>query len=124
MALSVLAAHAAFALPSTPWQQAEMFAVCSGRLSALSVHEQANRKAGHAETEAHRQTFEALLEATMPAAIEHGVPENQAGVWRSNGWVEIAGLLADANYSMDAKRADRAEAELKQRIATCRDMVL
>lgn len=124
IALSVFAAHAAFALPSTPWQQAEMFAVCSGRLSALAAHEQAMRAPGHAETEQVRITFDMLLEATMPAAIEHGVPEKQARVWRSNGWVEVAALLADASYSLDATRAERAVVNLRRRISDCRAMVL
>ena len=124
MVMSVFAATAAFALPATPWKQAEVFAICSGRLSALAAKQNANRQPEHKATHAQMQNFDLLLEATLPVAIEHGVPPRQIGVWKSRGWVEIASLLADASYALDEGVVRRAEFALHQRIEFCRQLIL
>lgn len=124
VALSVFAATAAFALPSTSWQQAEVFAVCSGRLSALAAQQNADGVPNHMETLAHMSNFDMLLEAVLPAAMQDGVPEQQVKIWRAQGWTEIARLLSDARYGYDMMMIDAANAGLRERITYCRSLIL
>lgn len=120
----ILTASATLALPGTPWKRAEVFATCSGRLAALAVRQQAARDPGWTETLEQRDMFDMLLEATLPAALENGVPGDEHLRWRSAGWSETAVLLADMEYSFDSRRAARAEAALDHRIADCRSLLL
>lgn len=101
-----------------------MFATCSGRLSAL-----ATRQRAHAQNEALATTeqsalFETLLEAVLPDALHDGVPVSQPAQWRSQGWTEVAALLAEMDYSFDARMAARAQQAVQQRINSCRAVLL
>lgn len=120
----ILTASATLALPGTPWKRAEVFATCSGRLAALAVRQQAMDDPAWAETLEQRDMFDMMLDATLPAALENGVPGNEPLRWRSAGWSETAVLLADMEYSFDSARAARAEAALGHRIADCRALLL
>lgn len=123
-ALLWLAATAVTAFPTTPWKRAELFAICTGRLSALEASQKAERSPEAETTQRLRSDFEVMLEATMPEAEKHGVPPVQARLWQVNGWTEVAALLADAHYSFDVGRADRAARALDARITDCRALVL
>lgn len=101
-------------------EPAEIFAVCSGRMAALATRQRAFGQPEAAEQERLRQAFDHLLEATRAAELT----DVQAESWRMAGWREVATLLADSDYSTDARRAQQARATLAGRIATCRDMVL
>lgn len=101
-------------------EPAEIFAVCSGRMAALATRQRAFGQPEAAEQERLRQTFDQLLEATRAAELT----DVQAESWRMTGWREVATLLADSDYSTDARRAQQARATLAGRIATCRNMVL
>lgn len=124
VALSVLTATAATALPGTAFEQAEVFATCSGRLSALATNQKALNNPASPKTQQVRDDFDLMLDATLPIAIEQGVPPSQPTQWRSSGWSEIAALLADAQYSSDVARAQRAEAAIEQRIEACHALLL
>ncbi|MDF0600110.1 hypothetical protein P1J78_05145 [Psychromarinibacter sp. C21-152] len=111
-------------LPFYAHERAQTFAVCSGRLSALAVRQSAMEDPEATATRRLMQDFDMLLEATLPAAYDEGVPERQPRVWRARGWTEIAGLLRETHDSPDAGRAERAAAQLTQRIRQCRDLIL
>ncbi len=102
----------------------EIFAICSGRMEAMATRERAHARPEAAEIERLRSTFETLLEATLPDAIADGVGAGQAALWRNGGWREIAGLLADVDYSLDQRRADMAQNMLRRHIANCRALLL
>lgn len=124
LALAVPAAFAAPQTPGTPWKRAEVFAVCSGRLAAMATRQHADRDPAWSETRAQREMFDLLLEATLPVAMEHGVPRDEPVRWRSAGWGEMAVLLSDMIHAGDAGRTARAETALKQRIADCTGLLL
>lgn len=111
------------ALPARAHERAEVFATCSGRLAALAARQRGlDRDA--ADSTQMAQAFDMLVAAIMPDAIDDGVPPGHDRIWRGRGWAEVAGLLADADYSFDATRAERALHAAQARIDACRDMVL
>lgn len=108
----------------TPWQRAQVFATCSGRLAAVGTRQHADRNPAWSETLEQREMFERMLEATLPAAIEHGVPDNEPVRWRSAGWVEMAVLLLDMFRNEDPGRAAQARHALEGRVADCTGLLL
>lgn len=120
----VFSASTLAALPLRSFERAEMFATCSGRLSALATRQRAHADNEAATTAELSALFETLLEAVLPDALHEGVPANQPAQWRSQGWTEVAALLADMDYSFDAGLAARAQQAVQQRIATCRAVLL
>jgi hypothetical protein len=115
---------AAVALPHKLEDRAELFATCSGRLAAVAARMRGYENGDASESDMMRDTFNALLDAVLPMMVSEGVPESQAAKWRNRGWAEIAHLFADADYSFDAQRAERARHTLTRRIAVCRDVLL
>jgi len=111
-------------MPGTPWKRAEVFATCSGRLAALAARQQAERDPASTDTMRQREMFELMLEATLPEAVTYGVPQDEPLRWRSAGWVETAGLLADITYAGDEIRTSRAAAALDARISDCTGLLL
>ncbi len=112
------------ALPSKPTDRAELFAVCSGRLEALAARQKARLGSKANSAEILRVQFDQMLEAVLPWALSEGVEEHQPKRWRVRGWVEVAYLLADMDYSFDARIAAGAELQLEHRISECRAVLL
>ncbi|MBL3594922.1 hypothetical protein JMM63_04945 [Rhodovulum sulfidophilum] len=123
-ALILATAPAHPAPPGTPWKRAEVFATCSGRLAAVSARQQAEHDPDWPRTVSQRDMFNLMLEATLPEAIRFGVPRREPVLWRSAGWSEMAGLLADIAYSGDRGRAERARAALARRLSDCTGLLL
>ena len=96
----------------------------AGRLAALETRQRATQSPDVGKTEALCADFDLLLEATLPDAVDYGMPPAQATQWRSLGWGEIATLLADADYSFDAGRAARARQMIDRRILDCNSLIL
>lgn len=117
--LLVLVFSAANASPPPPGDRAESFAICSGRLWALSVRQRAIGDPAHRTTGAMRADFDMLLDAVLPGAEG----DRQAYRWRVDGWVQIAHLLARHQYAKTARRRDMAAARMDARIETCRRMI-
>ncbi|MCA0869739.1 hypothetical protein LCL97_02780 [Seohaeicola saemankumensis] len=111
----------AAALPARSFERAEVFATCSGRLAALATRQRALRDAGAHDSQRLASLFDMLLDATMPDAIAQGVPVGQGTLWRSRGWGEMAGLLADLDRGAGGHDARRA---VQSHIDDCRDLVL
>lgn len=120
----MLMASATLALPGTPWKRAEVFATCSGRLAALAAHQQAMDQPEWMRMAETRETFDLMLDATLPEALAYGVPDGESTRWRAGGWSEVAVLLADAIYSSDTTRAERAQTALRARIGDCTALIL
>lgn len=115
---------AAFAFPSTPWKQAEVFATCTGRFNALAARQNAIGHPELEETLSTRNSFRQLLDAVLPEALSHGVAQQDSIRWQSIGWSDIAYQLADELYSSDPHRAARARETAQRRIAECQAMLL
>lgn len=115
---------AASALPAFSYQRAELFAVCSGRLAALASHQRSIRSTSAADNTRLQQDFDLMLDAVMPDAVDQGVPWGQAQRWRSEGWSEMAGYLADVHYSFDTTVSVQARAAADARVRECRNLVL
>lgn len=118
--LLALACPAARAAPPPAGERAEAFAVCAGRLSALSVRQAAVGDPASALTGQMRDDFDMLLGAVLP---EPGA-DRQAQRWKLDGWLQIAHLLARSQYDATAQRRDLAAARIADRIETCRRMIL
>ena len=117
--LIVLMGTAASASPPPPGDRAEAFAVCAGRLWALSVRQKAVGDPEHEVTGLMRDDFDMLRDAVLPGAKS----DARATHWRVDGWVQIAHLLARHQYADTSRRRDLAAARMEQRIATCRRMI-
>lgn len=111
---------AALASPPPPGERAEAFAICAGRLSALSVRQAATGDPASEATSRMRDDFDMLLGAVLPDAPR----DRQAQRWRVDGWVQIAHLLARHQYGATPRRRDLAAARMVARIDTCRRMIL
>jgi hypothetical protein len=112
------------ALPTGTSDRAELFAICSGRLEAL-----ATRQRGHMDEQAAsvadlQREFDLLLDAILPWALSEGVEAHEPRRWRVRGWVEVAYLLADMDYSFDERTAAGAKRQLAHRISECREVLL
>ncbi len=114
----------ASALPATSSARAELFAICSGRLEALATRQRALESKDLDSTIAMQEQFDLLLETVLPSALMEGVDTQEPKRWRVRGWVEIAYLLADVDYSFDARITQVANRQLGHRIAECRKVVL
>ena len=122
--VATLLSAPAYALPNQPIEMVEVFATCSGRLSAMATRQRSHAEPDATENEKLRDTFELLLETTLPDALAAGVPQDQARRWRFGGWSEVATLLADVDYSLDQRRADMAQQLLRRHLASCRALLL
>lgn len=95
-----------------------------GRLSALAAHQVGFGEGNASATRDLVDTFSMMLEATLPAAYEDGVPEGEPDRWRNQGWSEMAALLAQAHFSFDTLSADAAADALNSRVEACTSAVL
>ena len=118
-ALVSLCASAAFALPASPSQQAEAFAICAGRYAA-----QATQSTQHTKARADKYVFEDLLAAVLPAAEAYGMPKSHVSNAKFQAWRDHAFLHNDANYAVDPGRKARAAARLARDMAECDALVL
>lgn len=118
---STLSAH-----PSslTPVEQAEAFATCAGRFSAVATRQNAEHDPGHQVSRRMEHDFMALLEATLPFASEAGIDTRTARHWRVAGWKEMAHLMKMRSTAQDADRADKAARDMDRRLRTCRRLIL
>ena len=121
---AIFSGQMAVALPHSPSERAKLFATCAGHLGALAVQQRTAAPVKAPETEAMRQTFEMLLDAVMPDAVAHGMPESTAYNWRFNAWLDNADILNEVAFSFDETRAQRAQQLVDARLATCRDLLL
>lgn len=122
--LFAASAAAAPALPPTAFQRAEVFATCAGRLSALATFQRATQTGSHSATETLRDNFDMLLEATLPAAMDQGVPVGEETKWQARGWAEVAGLLSAQQDRGNPTRVDHANDGLNRVIEDCRALIL
>ncbi|WP_299874535.1 hypothetical protein [uncultured Sulfitobacter sp.] len=113
------AASSASALPSSPSQQAEAFAICAGRYAA-----QASQSTEFTQPRANRAIFEDLLDAVLPAAEAYGMPKTHAANAKFQAWRDHAYLHNDANFATDPGRQARAAARLARDISECDALVL
>lgn len=118
--LLVMLAPAASASPPPPGDRAEAFAICAGRLGALSVRQAAIGDPASEATGRLRDDFDLLLAAVLPDAGS----DPQARLWKTDGWNQIARLLARHQYGATPRRRDMAATHMAARIDTCRRMIL
>lgn len=122
--LLIVSTLTAQANPLTPKEQAQAFATCAGRLSALATRQSGRHDPASETSYQLVRNFEFLLEAAMPHASEAGIGPDDARYWRAAGWTEIAYLLQQQSSGREAALAARALADIDRRISTCRQLVL
>lgn len=115
--VALCAGAPAATLPARIGDAAEAFATCAGRMGAMATRARAFGRIEAAEFDRMRRAFNELLEAL---AVEDGA----ARYWRNAGWAEMAQLLSEVDFGIDARRAARSGDTLARRIHTCRRMVL
>ncbi|QFT80521.1 hypothetical protein FIU89_07850 [Roseovarius sp. THAF27] len=105
-------------------EQAEAFATCAGRYSAMATRQSATHNPDSDATRALQSSFESLLEAMLPHAAEAGIDPRRARSWQASGWSEMAQLMRLQQRSADATHADRASRDMHRRLSTCRQLIL
>lgn len=104
--------------PISPAERAQVFATCAGRLSALIDHERTVVGTASKHIEAQQSTFQALLNAVMPDALDYGLPESKAMDWLLHAKLAQSRLLMRADFYGDAfakqKARDAADAFLQE----------
>lgn len=119
LALATLfAATNVAALPHSPSQRAEAFATCAGRYAAQDTY-----WAQQKDSSVERATFDALLDAILPAAVDFGMPESHAANAKFQAWKTHAYLRNDANFAVDALRRNKAAARLARDLADCAALI-
>jgi hypothetical protein len=118
-ALCCFSAIAVNALPETLSERAEAFATCSGRLSALAVHGRSHDRFRGDAIDRLAQEFDLLLDSLPPAAAG-----DARRSLHGTGWGEVAWLLNEVFYSLDAARAERASRHLRRKIVNCTTMLI
>ncbi|QFT60344.1 hypothetical protein FIU94_16060 [Sulfitobacter sp. THAF37] len=109
---------AAVALPVSPSERATLFAICAGRLSAVETY-WGRQPAGARDS----ATFDTLMEAALPAAIEDGMPLSVAQNAKFHAWRSHAFLRNDAEFSPDQGRRARAHDRLARELRECSDLI-
>jgi hypothetical protein len=111
-------------IPVSPTQQAQVFAVCAGRLSALTEHQWLTDGPASEKTARLRDAFADLLEAVEPEARAAGMPGTSTIAWRVGAKAAERALLDDALFATDPGRRKRAGAAAEANIAACRGLIL
>lgn len=119
-----IAATSVQALPARAFERAEFFANCAGRMTALAVHQDGFGETGAPAMQELAETFEVLLDATLPAAYAEGVPATDPDRWRNRGWTEMAALLTQVHLSFDTISSDAAAEALNARVTSCTSALL
>jgi len=107
-------------------ERVEIFATCAGRLDALRTRQAARHDTRVQQTTDLRDEFDMLTEAILPYGDDEAAQKAalQAKRWRHRGWSEISTYLGDIDYSLNLKRARRAEVGLEAKIAVCTRLLL
>lgn len=108
----------------SPVEQAQAFATCAGRFSAMATRQSATHNPESQATRQIQNSFESLLEATLPYAQEGGIDPRRARSWQASGWSEMAHLMRMEQRSRETGRADRATRDMHRRLTTCRQLIL
>ncbi len=106
------------ALPTSPSERATLFAACAGRFAAQETF-----WGRQPDEDRDSDTFDALTEAVMPAAIDYGMPPAVARNAKFHAWRDHAYLRNDAEFSPDQGRRSRARDRLAQELTECSDLI-
>lgn len=115
----ISAALSASAQYLSPSQQALAFATCAGRFLA-----EESRWGKPMPADSATQMFDSLLDATLPDAVDYGMPPQVAIRTRVQAWRVHAYLRNDARTAEDAVRSARAAAQLERDLESCKALVL
>lgn len=118
-----LTAGPARALPASVLERTELFAICEGRFRAMAVWQRGIRAPAQ-HSEARRDAFGSLLEATLPLAMDTGMDRKAPKRWQATGWTEVAYLLTDSHHRDDGRQARRAARQLDTRLKACEAALL
>lgn len=121
VSLSIGFASQSAALPRSAQERVQVFAECTGRMSALMEHQWLTDGPASEETARERAMFADLLEAVLPGS---GVPGRAVWRWRIEAKAAQAALLQRALFAGDARIAGQAGRLAQGYVAHCREMVL
>lgn len=113
----------ASSFPSSPSERVQVFATCAGRYSALAEHQRFFDGAASERAQETQRVFEELLEATLPAAIDWGMPGRQALTWRVSAKVATSQLLHSSTFSPDDRHKAIAQEAAQGHLKECEGLV-
>lgn len=121
---SLALAGAAFALPASPIERVKVFATCAGRLSALEQYQWMFDGPASERTARRIAAFDDILAALLPYAADTGLPDRQALIWRVAAKTTQAGLMQDARFATDPRRAGLAAKAAEAALTACDGLLL
>jgi len=116
-------AAAAQGLPWSPSERVQVFATCAGRYAALAEHQRFFDGAASERAMQMQEIFEDLIEATMPEAVDWGMPGRQALDWHIAAKMATASLLNSANFGTNERRREIDGAAADTYLQECRGLV-
>ncbi|WP_147124478.1 hypothetical protein [Shimia ponticola] len=111
-------------VPWSPSERVQLFATCAGRYSALAEHQRFFDGSASERAEAMQEIFEELIDATLPAAMDWGMPGRQALDWRITAKMATASLLNSANFGTNTRRREIDGAAAEAYLDECQRLVL
>lgn len=110
--------------PQSPAERVQVFATCTGRLSALVDHERTVRGTAVEFFEKQRGAFQSLLNAVVPDALEYGLPKSQVMNWLLHAKLAQSQLLMRADFYGDAMIQEKARAAADAFLHECDQFLL
>ena len=121
--LCAASAAGADVLPRSPSERIQVFATCWGRYAALADHERVTDGSASDQSVMLQHAFKDLVEATLPAAVDWGMPKRQAHSWQFEARQSTARLLQSGTTS-DAVRRDIDSSAARAYLAECQGLIL
>ncbi len=118
---ALLAANIAVALPQSADERIRVFAACTGRLSATMEHQWLVSDPSADETQALRQYFVTLLDASLETGT---IQPRHALHLRIEAKMAHARLLQQSTFAPDARVARQANRIATRYMAGCRALLL
>ena len=118
---AICAPRAGQAWPGTPRDQVQVFATCTGRLSALMEHQWLIDAAASDDTARRRAAMIDLLDAAMEM---DGTPGHVVLSWRIDAKMAQAQLLQQALFGTDPRLAARAQVMAARYMHDCSTLLL
>lgn len=115
---------AAQRLPWSPSERVQLFATCAGRYAALAEHQRFFDGAASERAMDMQHLFQDLIDATMPEAVDWGMPGRQALNWHVTAKMATASLLNSANFGTNERRREIDFAAAEAYLAECKGLVL
>lgn len=110
-------------LPWSPSERVQLFATCAGRYAALAEHQRFFDGAASDRATDMQEIFQELIEATLPEAVDWGMPGRQALDWHITAKMATASLLNSAEFGTNQRRREIDGAAAQSYLLECQGFV-